>query len=158
MCLQVYGGKAKSQKPPITHLIHYLFAICNCYACSYYSKQTDGYLAHIVIITTIYIVYDHIEVRYKINGEHSLSSLKHYTIVLNIVPKSMLSISIAVCILCSTLAVVYCYVLLFKIHPLLLHHATSSLYFICILVLTHYASEGKYQGGGVDLLFFYKHL
>ena len=64
----------------------------------------------------------------------------------------MLSISIAVCILCSTLAVVYCYVLLFKRHPFLLHHATSSLYFTCILVLTHYASEGKYQGGG-DLLF-----
>ena len=78
----------KSQKPPrqylITHLIHYIFAICNCYACSYYSKRTDGYLAHIVI-TTIYIVHGHTEVQYKIKGEHSLSlfietlyySLKH---------------------------------------------------------------------------------
>ena len=135
----------ESQKPPRQYLITHLFALCNCYACSYYSKRTHGYLAHIVIITTIYIVYGHTEVRDKIKGEHSLSSLKHYTIVLNIVPKSMQSISIAVCILCSTLVVVYSHVLLFKRHPLLLHHATSSLYFTCILVLTHYASEGKYQ-------------
>ena len=43
----------ESQKPPrqylFTHSIHYLFAICDCYAYSCYSTRTDDYPAHIVV-------------------------------------------------------------------------------------------------------------
>ena len=50
----------KSQKPKASptlfnHSFNSLFIyytlLCNCYACSYYSTRTDGYLAHIVITT-----------------------------------------------------------------------------------------------------------
>ena len=46
--------------------------------------------------------------------------------------KSMPSISIAVCILCSSLAIVYCYVLSFKRHTILLYH------YIMHLLSLHY--------------------
>ena len=150
-------GREGSVPPPQCLSIHvhpYLFHICIYYVCLRYYTHTNGYRTH-TIITIKNIVgckINCVPVKYLIR-QSKIKKYNRTNVVSHIVSTFIISLAITVC-MCSSRLIVYSHVPLLEMYALQRYYVIHVvfMYNAFILVLSHYTTKGKHQGGG-NLLF-----